>query len=112
VGGGASGRRVAARGGAACEGGGVAGSIGVDSCRLVGEEGAASRRLLEGSCRAGWGLEKVARRHSLGNRGMVTGSEGRSLASFVEVRTYKGPEWMRAVVVALGRGLWTRDTCP
>lgn len=51
-----SGRMAAVQGGAACEGGGVEASTGVDSCRLVGEGEAASRTLREGSCREVSGL--------------------------------------------------------
>jgi hypothetical protein len=51
--GGGSGRMAVVQGGAACVGGGVEGSTGVDSCRLVEEGEAASRTLREGSCRAG-----------------------------------------------------------
>ena len=54
----------------------------------------------------------MARRRSRENRGMVTGRVGRFLASSVVARTYKVPGWARGEEAALGRGLWTRDTCP
>lgn len=91
AGGGGSGRKVVGKGGVACVGVGVAGSTGADSYRSVGAVVAASRTLWEGSCRAVWGLGRVARRRSRENRGMVTENEGRFLASSVVVRTYKVP---------------------
>lgn len=91
AGGGGSGRKVVAQGGAAYVGVGVEESTGADSYRSVGAGGAASRTSREGSCRAVWGLGRVARRRSRENRGMATGNEGRFLASSVVVRTYRVP---------------------